>query len=86
MTGSEKDLSWLGDVEKIISALGDLFIVVWDKSPALGSFVLVTAMLFPFYLVYALFIARKPEKTIDQRVDQARKSSKKRLKKDPGGK
>lgn len=85
MVGAESDLSWVGDIEKIIHALSDLFVVVWDKSPALGSFVVVMMGLFPFYLVYAAFIARKPEMAIDQKIAGARKAGKKRLKEGLGG-
>jgi hypothetical protein len=86
MANSEVGASSLDSVEKIIPALGDLFVVVWDKSPALGSLLLVLMGLFPFYLVYAVFIARRPGKAIDQKVLRARKASKKRLKHDSGGK
>lgn len=86
MAGSESNSSSLDGIEKIISALSDLFVVVWDKSPALGGFLIVMMGLFPFYLVYASFIARKPERLIDKKVLQARKASKKRLTPGAGGK
>lgn len=86
MASSESGLPSLEGIEKIIPALSDLFVVVWDKSPALGSLLVVLMGLFPFYLVYAVFIARRSGKAIDQKVVRARKASKKRLKSDPGGK
>lgn len=86
MSGSGNGPSSLDGVEKIIAALSDLFVVVWDKSPALGSFVIMVMAIFPFYLVYAVFIVRRPEKMIDRKVIESRKASKKRLKRGSGGK
>jgi hypothetical protein len=84
MAASEKSFSLEG-LEKIIDSVTKLFLAVWDKSEFLAYFVIVMAVIFPFWVVFAWLVANKPERRIDRIVDKSRKTSKQRIKGHNGG-
>lgn len=86
MAGADSKSLSLEGLEKIIDSVANLFLVVWDKSEFLGYFVIVMTCLLPFWVSYIWLIARRPERTVDKRIEDSRKESKKRLKAKAGGK
>ncbi|WP_397448165.1 hypothetical protein [Pseudomonas sp. NA-150] len=86
MASQEGKFISLEGIEKVLDSLSNLFLVVWDKSPFLGSFVIVMGMLLPFWIAFTWMIANKPERAIDKRIQGSRKAAKKRIKGNPGGK
>ncbi|MDV7209941.1 hypothetical protein [Azotobacter beijerinckii] len=67
---------WLASIPDAIDSIGRLFVVIWDKSPALAWFVMVMTVLFPFYLVHTW--SNRPERDLDRREAGARRRYKER--------
>lgn len=67
--------SFLAEVPRIIDAVARLFELAWNKSPYLGTFLLVMAVIFPFYVVYTLRTVWGSERALDRRVRNALKAS-----------
>ncbi|WP_017905323.1 hypothetical protein [Pseudomonas asplenii] len=69
----------LNGVSDVVDSLGKLFETVWEKSPTLGSFLLILMTLFPFYAVYTWGKVSKTEKGIDRHLKSIREAQKKQL-------
>lgn len=76
----------LGDLHKIIDSLAQLFLVVWEKSPALGVLIIALVVFWPFYLVYTWGNVKRLERMADERVSDAFNKRKGKGKAKKGGK
>ncbi|WP_143519010.1 hypothetical protein [Pseudomonas fragi] len=83
----EPSASWVDGVAEIIGAVTNLYNAVAAKSPGVADTVVILAVLFPFYLVYAHSSGLSArEKNTDLKVKAGRKASKKSGKGQSGGK
>lgn len=79
--------SWVDGISKIIDSVTNLYLAVADKSPRVADTVVILAVIFPFYLAYALTSGqRRREKKADQKVKNGRAAAKKGAKGSSGGK
>ena len=67
-----------GEISQTIDAGGRFFLVLWDKSPFLAGFVVVMAVLLPFYWIslYTWSGIRKAENAANSKAGGARQASK----------